>query len=251
MTKPRVAFFDFTCCEGCQLTVLSCEDELLEILGHIEIVNFREAMSEKSDDYDIAFVEGSISRDSDIKRLKKIRGNAKILIALGSCASIGGINSIKNSFSMDEVKSIVYAENKDEIETTQAKPISSVIKVDYSLYQCPIDKNEFLKFLKAILTGKTPATPNYPVCVDCKFADNQCVYERKETCLGLITKGGCSAICVTYGSKCWGCRGMVSDPNVNSQKDVLGRYGLNLEEVRNSMQMYNNWELFKDKQEDS
>lgn len=239
MTKPKAAFFDFTCCEGCQLSVLGCEDELLDLLGHIEIVNFREAMTEKRDDYDIAFVEGSITRNIEIERIKSIRKKAKVVTALGSCAAISGINAIKNRFSMEEVKTIVYGDDNAQIDTIPAMPIDDVIKADYYLLQCPIDRSEFLRFVKDILMGKKPFTPDHPVCVDCKLAENQCVYERGMTCVGLITRGGCSAICVTYGSKCWGCRGMISNPNLNSQKDVLNKYGLSIEEIVNSMGMYN------------
>ena len=94
MGKPRVAFFDFAGCEGDQLTVINLEEQLLDVLKHVEVVSFREAMKEHSDNYDIAFVEGSCTRRADEERLKKIRASAKIVVAIGACATIGGINAL-------------------------------------------------------------------------------------------------------------------------------------------------------------
>ena len=165
MTKPRVAFFSFTSCEGCQLVVLTIEEQLLELINLIDIVSFREAMSEKSEDYDIAFVEGSITTTSEIERIKKIRDTAKIVIALGACATIGGINCLKNQFEMDKVKDIVYGKMADNFDTIPARPIEAVIKVDYWIQGCPIDKDEFVEVTKAILLReKAPYTRLSGMC---------------------------------------------------------------------------------------
>lgn len=242
--KPKVAFFSFTCCEGCQLMVLSCEKELPDILRQIQVVNFREAITEKSDDYTIAFVEGSISTKEEIRKLNKIRKTARVVVALGACSSTGGLNCLKNRFPMQEVKEKVYGkgaarENK-HIQTIPARPIDAVIHVDYYLHGCPIPKKEFLSFLTALLMGKKPETTNHPVCVDCKKAGNICVFEKGLSCLGPVTRAGCDAICVTYGTWCWGCRGLVDDPNVNAHEQTLKRYGLDLEAVEKKFDLYGN-----------
>ena len=189
MTKPRVAFFSFSSCEGCQLVVLTIEEQLLELVKLIDIVSFREAMSEKSDEYDIAFVEGSITRTSEIERLKTIRETAKTVIALGACATIGGINCLKNQFEMNKVKDIVYGEMADNYDTIPARPIEAVIKVDYRIQGCPIDKDEFIEVTKAILIGKKPRIPDYPVCVECQMKENVCLFEKGMVCLGAGYKG--------------------------------------------------------------
>jgi len=231
MTKPRVAFFSFSSCEGCQLVVLTIEEQLLELANLIDIVSFREAMSEKSEDYDIAFVEGSITRTSEIERMKKIRDTAKVVIALGACATIGGINSLKNQFEMDKVKGIVYGKMADNYETIPTRPIEAVIKVDYWIQGCPIDKDEFIEVTKAILLGKKPRIPDYPVCVECQMRENVCLFEKGIVCMGPVTKAGCKAICPTYNDGCVGCRGLIDDPNLSSHKNLLSEHGLTIDEA--------------------
>lgn len=231
MTKPRVAFFSFSSCEGCQLVVLTIEEQLLELVNLIDIVSFREAMSEKSDDYDIAFVEGSITTTAEIERIKKIRNTAKVIIALGACATIGGINCLKNQYEMDKVKNIVYGKMADNYDTIPARPIESVIKVDYWIQGCPIDKDEFIEVTKAILLGKKPRIPEYPVCVECQMKENVCLFEKGMICLGPVTRAGCKAICPTYNDGCVGCRGLIEDPNLSSHKNLLTEHGLTVSEA--------------------
>ena len=231
MTKPRVAFFSFSSCEGCQLVVLTIEEQLLELVNLIDIVSFREAMSEKSEDYDIAFVEGSITRTSEIERINKIRDTAKIVIALGACATIGGINSLKNQFEMDKVKEIVYGKMANDYETIPTRPIEAVIKVDYWIQGCPIDKDEFVEVTKAILLGKKPRIPDYPVCVECQMRENVCLFEKGIVCMGPVTRAGCKAICPTYNDGCTGCRGLIDDPNLSSHKNLLSEHGLTVDEA--------------------
>lgn len=249
--KPKVAFFSFTCCEGCQLTVLSCEEELPDILNFVKIVNFREAMTEKSDDYDIAFVEGSISTRSEIRKIKKIRKQAKVVIALGACSATGGLNCLKNQYEMDEVKEGVYGKKAAReykiIDTIPARPIDAVIDVDYYIHGCPIPKKEFLSVLTALLMGKKPVIANYPVCVECKLAGNICVFEKGRSCMGPVSRAGCDAVCVTYGTYCWGCRGPVDNPNTGSHEETLKRYGLTAESVMKQFALYGNWKQQKKK----
>lgn len=239
--RPKVAFFSFTCCEGCQLAVLSCEDELPEIIKDVEIVNFREAMTERSEDYEIAFVEGSISRKDEVHKLKKIRAKAKVVVALGACSSTGGLNCLKNLYPMEFVKKEVYGKNAaryPRFDTAPVKPIDAFIQVDYYIHGCPIPKKEFLSVFTALLMGSVPRIDNHPVCVDCKMAGNICVFEKGMTCVGPVTRAGCDAICVTYGCVCWGCRGFVDDPNIDAHKETLKRYGLTPASVMRSFNLY-------------
>jgi len=237
--KPKVAFFDFTGCEGCQLEALNLDgQELLDLLNAVDIVNFREVKTEREDNYDIAFVEGSISRESEIPRLQKIRNQAKIVVAFGACACIGGINCLKNNLPMEEALRIVYGEDAKYYDTIPARPINAVIPVDYYIRNCPPITSELLKVIKAILLGKKPDIPNYPVCTQCKMAGNVCVFERGMTCLGPVTRAGCDAICVTAGRHCWGCRGSVDDPNIDSEKDVLKKYGLTVDQIMEEFNLF-------------
>lgn len=238
MTKPRIAFFSFSSCEGCQLVVLTIEEQLLELVNLIDIVSFREAMSEKSDEYDIAFVEGSITRTSEIERLKTIRETAKTVIALGACATIGGINCLKNQFEMDKVKDIVYGKMADNYDTIPARPIEAVVKVDYRIQGCPIDKDEFIEVTKSILIGKKPRIPDYPVCVECQMKENVCLFEKGMICLGPVTRAGCKAICPTYNDGCVGCRGLIDDPNLSSHKNLLSEHGLTVDEAISQYMMF-------------
>jgi coenzyme F420-reducing hydrogenase gamma subunit len=236
--KPRVAFFDFAGCEGDQLQVVNLEGQLLDLVAQVDVVSFREAMTEHSDEYDIAFVEGSITRKSDEARLKEIRRNAKAVVAIGACACIGGINALKNLHDLEQVKRCVYGDAAAHFDTYPTRPIDAVVKVDAYVPGCPIDREEFLQVVKALLLGKRPEIPDHPVCVECKAAENVCVFETGRFCMGPVTRGGCKACCVTQGSICWGCRGFVGDPNTDAQKDILQKYGLDLKDVMNKFRLY-------------
>ncbi len=238
MTKPRIAFFDFASCEGDQLQIVNLEEKLLELLQHVDVVSFREAMKEHSDNYDIAFVEGSCTRKSDEERLKKIRANAKIVVALGACASIGGPNCFGYTRPLDQMRKEVYGDKADWYETYPPRPIDAVIPVEYKLPQCPINRDEFLALCKALLTGQKFSLPNYPVCTDCKLAENVCVFEKGMSCVGPVTRAGCGACCVTEGAVCWGCRGLLDDPNKDSHREVLEKYGLTVDEVKAKFNLY-------------
>lgn len=239
MAKPRVSFHDFTSCEGCQLQVLNCEDELLGIVGAVDIVNFREAIDERSDDYDIAFIEGAFTRESDRARLEHIRKNAKIVVALGACACTGGLNVLKNFRGIDESMKKVYGESASWYETSPALPIEAAIKVDVKINGCPIPKQEFLEVVKSVLAGRTPQIPDYPVCVECKLRENVCLFQKGEYCMGVVAKAGCNAWCPSYGGRCYACRGLITDFNKNAAKDVLAEYGLTLEQVMAEFRLFN------------
>lgn len=240
--KPTVAFFDFTGCEGDQLQVINLEEKLLELVEIVDIASFREATSAHSDDYDIAFVEGSASTDHDAERLQTIRENADTVVALGSCAAIGGINAIRNAQNFDEVRERVYGDDADAIEAwPEAKPISAVIEVDYEIPGCPIDADEFLRTVTDLVRGREPSLPSYPVCLECKLNENTCAFLRDDICLGPVTRGGCDAACVNEGTRCWGCRGLIDNPNEDAAFDVLEEHGLTPEEIVTTYGLYFGW----------
>ncbi|MGF1505266.1 MAG: NADH:ubiquinone oxidoreductase [Chloroflexi bacterium] len=236
--KPKIAFFDFTSCEGCQLTVVDSLQTNVGLLDMVEIVQFREAMTEKGTDYQIAFVEGSCTRESDEDRLRAIREQADVVVALGACAHLGGINAIRNIYSIDEVRDEVYGDKGEWYETYQPRPIDAVIAVDAVIPGCPIDRDEFIAVVTQVLQGREPRIPDHPVCIECKLNETVCMYLRGEICLGPISRAGCGAICPKYGFGCVGCRGMISNPNLESMEEVLEQYGRTLEEARAKMSMF-------------
>jgi sulfhydrogenase subunit delta len=239
MSKPKVAFFEFADCEGCQLCAIDLTSEqLLDLIAVVDIVEFREIMSEKSDTYDIAIVEGSITRDSDIPRLKKIRETAKIVVALGACAAISGINALKNFQTKEEYQKAAYPDEPDKYETTTAKSIGEIIRVDAVIPGCPIDTGEFVRVIKNLVLGKKPDIPDYPVCVECKRNENICVYEKGIQCLGPVIRAGCNARCPSNGGYCFGCRGLIPEPNLNSQQDIMQKYNLTFEQMKEKFKLF-------------
>ena len=263
MPEKRIAFFDFACCEGCQLSVLQLEEKLLDMLSHVEVAAWREVMTGESDIYDIAFCEGSITREKDIERIENIRRNAEILVSLGACASIGCHNALKNRWPMKEALELVYGHEGKHFDTIAARPVTAVVEVDYQVQGCPVSLPEFETVFKHILTGQTYDPPNEPVCVECKRNDYLCVYEKQMICLGPVTRCGCNAICTAFGDPCRGCRGLVDEPNLQAAAKVLTaeqlhqimaavaqKYKLTREEVLDKFSLYNNWPSlnFKEKQ---
>jgi coenzyme F420-reducing hydrogenase gamma subunit len=237
--KPRVAIFDFTGCEGCELNNLNFEDQLLDILAHVDIVEWREAMDDRVEEYDIAFVEGSLSTPDCIKRINDIRRRTKVLVALGSCAVLGGVNGMKNTRPIEEVRGEVYGEDRYLFPTLPALPLSSVVKVDHNVRGCPMTQIEFLKVFTALCMGKTPVEPDQAVCVECRLNEYECVYKNGMICLGPVTRGGCDAHCPGVGQYCIGCRGLVSEPNLKGMEEILVEHGLSVDEAWRRLEMYN------------
>lgn len=245
MSKPKIAFFDFTCCEGCQLTVVDSLQTHPELLDAVEIVQFREAMSEKGEDYAIAFIEGSLARPADEERLRGIRQQAQVLVALGACAHIGGVNAIRNRQQLTQVRQYVYGDKWEWFDAYEARPINAAVKVDYFIPGCPIDRNEFLHVVTALLQGRVPKLPDYPLCVECKLKENVCLYHIGKTCLGPIARAGCDAICPTYGDGCEACRGIISNPNINAAEDVLKEHGLTVQQVMDKMDLFGTYQMME------
>ena len=240
MNKPRIAIFGFACCEGCQLQILNMEEELLDLVSVVNPVEWREAMSEQSDEYDIAIVEGSITRPEDEERLKEIRAHAKTIIALGACATIGGVNKLKNKFDITDVKRYVYGDSAHmpHLNTAPTKALDEIVPVEYKVHGCPINNKEFAYIVRCLLMGKIPVIPTYPVCVECKMKGNVCRFEYGEICLGPIIRAGCEAKCPSGGFWCYGCRGYVDNPNVNAAKDVMDKYHKTIDNLRSRMLLF-------------
>jgi len=244
MIRPRTAFFDLACCEGCQLQIINLEEQLLDLLGLVEPVEWREAISDvhhADGRFDVALVEGSVTRDEDAERLRAIRERSDCLIALGSCATLGGVNKLKNLFETDEVQRSVYGEaaSMPHLDTSPVRALHEVVHVDYEVHGCPIEADELVRAIQALLVGKQPYVPDYPVCVECKLNENPCRYEFGEICLGPLTRAGCNSRCTNEGSWCFGCRGFVSDSNAHAAKEIMARYGKSIEDLQSKLVLFN------------
>jgi sulfhydrogenase subunit delta len=239
--KPKVGFFDFTCCEGCQLQIANLEEDIIGLLGLVEIVEFREVLTGKADRYDIAFIEGSISRKADEERLKDIRSRAGLLVAFGQCAVTGGINRLKNNWpSLDALKQEVYGDSASmpHLDTYTVKGVDEVVKVDIYIPGCPINRKELLRIVKELSLGIMPTLPDYPVCVECKMRENICLYDYGMMCLGPVSRAGCEAICPSNGVVCEACRGTVPNPNKHAMHEVLAKYNYTVDQIIQKMNLF-------------
>lgn len=236
--KPRVGFFDFTGCEGCQLTVLNLADQLLDLLDLVEVVEFREVHSGEVDDLDIAFIEGSICRDDEVDRLRRIRARSRQLITLGACADLAGINSLGDADPETLVRA-VYGESAPHLRRGTARPVSDFVPVDGRIPGCPVDGQEFLAVLKTLLLGRPVQLPEYAVCVECKLAELPCTFEQGIVCLGPVVRAGCGAICISGGDRCRGCRGLVANPREQSYQRVLGIFKRTVDDLLAEYRLFN------------
>jgi len=213
--KPKLAVWKFASCDGCQLSLLDCEDELLAVAGAIEIANFAEATRRVVDGpYDLSLVEGSITTNHDAERIQEVRAQSKFLVTIGACATAGGIQALRNWRDVSEMAAVVYAkpEYLDTLETST--PISNHVKVDFELRGCPVNKRQLLEVVVAFLHRRKPLVSEHSVCVECKLRGNPCVMVAHGTpCLGPVTQAGCGAICPAYNRGCFGCFGPMESPN--------------------------------------
>lgn len=239
--KPTVGIYSFAGCEGCALTILECEDQLLDLLALVDLVNFREGMDRRAASVDIAFVEGTLTTTADLERVQQIRRQAGLLVALGACAWPGGVNVLKNFKDQETVRRAVYGDKWERYDSVLARPLDAVVRVDYYLRGCPIDREEFLELTKALRLGREPAFPNHPVCVECKLADNPCRFDFGEMCLGPLTRAGCKAICPSFGASCGGCRGMVDEPEIAAYREVLDEHGVSTEDMMREYRLFGGW----------
>lgn len=213
--RPRLAVVKFASCDGCQLQLLSCEDELLELAEKIEIAYFLEASSHVEDGpYDIALVEGSITTAHDERRIRQLRAQSRVLITIGACATAGGIQALKNWADSAEYMRHVYASPQFVSTLSTSTAISEHVRVDFEMRGCPINRHQLLEVLQALLQNRKPKTPNHSVCLDCKRSGTACLsVARQIACLGPITQAGCGAICPKYARGCYGCFGPVAQAN--------------------------------------
>ncbi len=216
--KPKLAVYKFASCDGCQLSLLDCEDEILAVAGAIEIANFPEASrAVTSGPYDLTLVEGSITTPHDAERIHAIRRSSKVLVSIGACATSGGIQALRNFKDVNEFVSVVYA-RPDYIETlNKSTPISDHVWVDFELRGCPISKAQLLEVVNAFLNNRKPNISKESVCMECKMRGTPCVMvANKDPCLGPVTQAGCGAICPAYNRGCYSCFGPVASPNAGS-----------------------------------
>jgi coenzyme F420-reducing hydrogenase gamma subunit len=219
--KPKIAVFKFASCDGCQLSLLDCEDELLTIAGAVEIASFLEASrAVAKGPYDVAFVEGSITTPHDADRIREVRRVSKRLVTLGACATAGGIQALRNFTDARELSSAVYATPEYITTLETSTPIAQHVRVDFELRGCPIDKAQLLELLSAFLRGRRPVVPTHSLCLECKARGTTCVLVAHGIpCLGPTTQAGCGAICPSYDRGCYGCFGPMESPN----PEALGR----------------------------
>ncbi|MEZ5078072.1 MAG: hypothetical protein R2725_11595 [Solirubrobacterales bacterium] len=216
--KPKLAVWKFASCDGCQLSILDLEDELIELAGAIEIAYFLEASrATAAGPYDLSLVEGSVTTSADIERIRRVRAESRRLVTIGACATAGGIQALRNFADVEEFAAAVYA-NPSYISTLETStPVADHVAVDFELHGCPVDKGQLLEVLAAFLAERRPAIPEYSVCVECKRRGNVCVMVAHGTpCLGPVTHAGCGAICPACDRGCYGCFGPMESPNPDS-----------------------------------
>ena len=239
--KPKLAVWKFASCDGCQLSLLDCEDELLAVAGAVEIAYFPEASRAMvGGPYDLSLVEGSITTHHDAERIQKIRRMSKHLVTIGACATAGGIQALRNFKDVKEFISIVYA-NPAYIDTlATSTPIADHVKVDFELRGCPINKLQLVEVLAAFIAGRRPVTPAHSVCVECKLKGNVCVMVAQGTaCIGPVTHAGCGALCPSYHRGCYGCFGPMQTPNARALGDHLRALGMQPADIQRVFRNFN------------
>ena len=241
--KPKLAVWKFASCDGCQLSLLDCEDDLLAVAGAVEIANFQEASrTVVQGPYDLSLVEGSITTPHDAERIHQVRRASKHLVTIGACATSGGIQALRNFKDVKDFASIVYA-TPAYIETLgKSTPISDHVRVDFELQGCPINKAQLVEVISAFLHGRKPNTPGHSVCVECKRRGTVCVMVAQGTpCLGPVTHAGCGALCPSYHRGCYGCYGPMETPNTVSLSATFTRSGLREENLVRMFRTFNSY----------
>ncbi|MFD0318348.1 NADH-quinone oxidoreductase subunit B family protein [Streptomyces flavalbus] len=241
MTVPTLAVFKLASCDGCQLTLLDCEDELLALAGRVRIAHFLEASSAVAEGpYDLGLVEGSVTTAADAERVREIRAQCRVLVTIGACATAGGIQALRNFADVAEFARAVYA-RPDYLDTlADSTPVSAHVDVDFELRGCPIDRGQLLEVVTAFLAGRKPDVPNHSVCFACKRRGVVCVtVARGVPCLGPVTHAGCGAICPAYGRGCYGCFGPSGSANLRALLPLLRRDGLGDRDVERLLRTFN------------
>lgn len=234
---PTVAVWKFASCDGCQLSLLNCEDELLDLAEAVTIAYFPEATRAMADGpYDVSLVEGSITTPEEIERIKHVREQSRVLITIGACATHGGVQALRNFADVEEYARIVYAHPEYLDTLATSTPISEHVKVDFELRGCPVDKGQLVEVIAAYAQGRRPRIPTYSVCVECKRRGAVCVAVARGTpCLGPVTQAGCGAICPSFDRGCFACFGPQDSQNCHGMADRLRALGVTDDEM---MRMY-------------
>jgi len=219
--KPKIAIYDFTDCEGCEVKLVSLRERLLQVEKKVDIVNWRLGQEHfEPGPYDVTIIEGAPITEKEVILLKELRENSKFLIALGACAALGGIPAIMPQKDRKYWYEKIYT-SQYHPRGIDALPLSAYVNVDFSIHGCPVDENELVRVIEEILAGKKPSYRGYSVCRDCKLAGNRCRIVNGKPCLGPITQGGCGAICIKGGSPCYGCFGIREEANISGLIKVL------------------------------
>ncbi len=239
--KPKLAVWKFSSCDGCQLSLLDCEDELLSVAGAVDIAYFLEASSAPlRGPYDLSLVEGSITTAHDEERIKAVRKASKFLVTIGACATAGGIQALRNFASVEDYISVVYASPEYVNTLATSTPISEHVPVDFELRGCPINKHQLLEVISAYLQGRKPNVSPASVCIECKRRGNVCVMVAHGTpCLGPVTHAGCGALCPTYQRGCYGCYGPMETPNTKSLSRQWIQLGVSRPTISRAYQTFN------------
>jgi len=241
--KPKLAVFKFASCDGCQLSLLDCEDELLAVVGAVEVANFLEASrAVVRGPYDLTLVEGSITTPHDAARIQQVRRASRFLVTIGACATAGGIQALRNFADVREYASAVYAtpEYLSTLETSS--PVDQHVRVDFELRGCPISKAQLLEVVGAFLHGRRPNVPAYSVCLECKRRGTPCVMVAHGTpCLGPVTQAGCGALCPAYARGCYGCFGPMESPNTASLGARWSELGVAPQDLVRAYRTFNAW----------
>jgi sulfhydrogenase subunit delta len=238
--KPRLAVWKFASCDGCQLSLLDCEDEFLAIAGAVDVAYFPEATrGAMRGGYDLSLVEGSITTAHDAARIREVRARSRTLVTIGACATAGGIQALRNWADVKEYAAVVYARPEYIKTLATSTPIADHVPVDFELRGCPISKHQLVEVISAMLAGRRPVTPPHSVCIECKLKGNVCVMVAHGTpCLGPVTHAGCGALCPSYDRGCYGCYGPMETPNTPSLSSWLHRLGMDGQAV---MRVYRNF----------
>jgi sulfhydrogenase subunit delta len=234
MGKPTVGIFGLTGCAGDQLVILNCEDRLLDLVALIDIKDFLMASSENNTEcpLDVALVEGAVVTTRDAETLRAVRQRAKILVALGTCAVWGGVAAMDRGKDRARLLDEVYGERGWEYDSYPAQALHEIVKVDLRIPGCPIEKDQFLGAIAALLNGDTPVAAEYPVCTECRMRENNCLLiERGEICCGPITAAGCNARCPELRVPCVGCRGPMNDANSTALMDLFAEKGVDRQSI--------------------
>ncbi|WP_432157721.1 oxidoreductase [Streptomyces sp. bgisy153] len=241
MNTPKLAVYKLASCDGCQLTLLDCEDELLALAGRVDIAHFLEASSAVTGGpYDLALVEGSVTTERDAERVREIRAAARRLVTIGACATAGGIQALRNFADVEEYRRVVYAHPEYISSLATSTPVSDHVQVDFELRGCPIDKRQLLEVITAFLAGRKPDVPNHSVCFECKRRGAVCVMVAEgKPCLGPVTHAGCGALCPAYGRGCYGCFGPSGSVNLPALIPVLRSDGLDDAAVERLLTTFN------------